>query len=300
MRALLGIAAGSAYGATPEGSAGLVRLGISESVVNDVNIVDARAAMIVWLRRLAETVGLHVQHDPQVFEPPARLEEKLRRGMLDTVALNIVEFRHMMGLLDARWVTVPVKRSGLSYMLLVSRESGIRRLADLKGRRLLLPTGNTACIGPAWLATLLHKEGLGPPEQFFGAVNREVKASKVILSVFFGQSDACLTTSPSFRVMSELNPQVGQKLVPLASSDELVTSLYALRKGWNSPVREQIIRALGEVGSTPAGRQVLTLFQFEGLAFRDASCLSASLGIIASAERLGFSIPMVPARVLPH
>jgi len=300
LRVLLGLAAGTTAGAAPEGSPGLVRLGISDSVVNDVNIADARAAMIVWLRRLGQDVRLNVQHDPQVFEPPARLEERLRHGTVDTVALNIVEFRHMMGLLDSKWVTVPVKTPFLNYLLLVSRASGIQHLADLKGRRLLLPTGNIACIGPAWLATQLHKEGLGPPERFFAGISRETKASKLILSVLFGQAEACLTTSPSFRVMSELNPQVGKKLMPLAASPELVTSLYACRKGFSGPVREQIIRALAEVGTTPAGRQVLTLFQFEGLAFRDASCLAGSLGIIASAERLGVSVPMIPARTLPR
>src|ERR1039457_2818520 len=45
-----------------------LRLAISENVVGEVNLNDARAAMQVWMKRMAQDMNLVVEYNPKVFE----------------------------------------------------------------------------------------------------------------------------------------------------------------------------------------------------------------------------------------
>ena len=85
--------------------------------------------------------------------------------------------------------------------------------------------------------------------------------------------------------MCELNPQVSRDLRVLASSPAMVVDFYIFRKNYDSAHREKVIRAMSSLHSSAAGRQLATLFQFDVLAVRDASCLASALGVLETAER---------------
>jgi ABC-type phosphate/phosphonate transport system substrate-binding protein len=285
--ALALLVAGSAA-ARAQDRSGAFNLALSESVVGDVNLNDARAAMTVWINRLTKELGLSVRIAPEIFEKAEAFPARLRAGSLDAVAVNILEYRRMSTLLDDRQVTVPVQARRLEYVLLVNSNAGIASVADLKGRSLTLLESPPACMAPAWLWTLVH--GLEPagPSRFFGSITREPRPAKVMLPVFFGQVEACVTTSESFATMSELNPQMGKRMKSLAVSPEIVASLYGFRKGWIDGTRERMMSAWQNIGNTASGRQVLTMFQINGLATKDIVCLKATLAILTQAERAGY------------
>jgi hypothetical protein len=64
-----------ALGAADSGAP--LRLAISESLVADVNVNDARAAMLAWIKRMESDFDVKVDLDPRVFNPT---EEILRRA----------------------------------------------------------------------------------------------------------------------------------------------------------------------------------------------------------------------------
>jgi len=86
--------------------------------------------------------------------------------------------------------------------------------------------------------------------------------------------------------MGELNPQVARGLTAIAASPVLVTCFYAFRKNYRSTDRQKLIDLHNRLLSNAAGRQLATLFQFDGLEVRDASCLAESLNILEKAERV--------------
>jgi hypothetical protein len=86
--------------------------------------------------------------------------------------------------------------------------------------------------------------------------------------------------------MCELNPQVAKNLTVAAASPLLVTCFYAFRKSFHAPNRESFFSVHKTLLSSAAGRQLATLFQFDGLMIRDASCLASSLNILDKAERI--------------
>lgn len=260
------------------------RLAISESLLGDANVSDARAAMKVWIQQIAR--DLKVVMDPKLLASTQEIVERTRAGLLDAVAVNVIEYQQIADLLDSRQVICTAGAEGLErYVILIKQNSGIRALADLKGRRLTMLKAPKTCMAPPWLLTLLDEGHHGLPEQFFSSMMTDTKSTRVVLPVFFGQAEACLTTQRSFDTMCELNPQVGKDLKVLVASPGMVVDFYIFHKNYQSVYREQVIRAISSLHTTAAGRQLAMLFQFQELAIRDGGCLSPALGVLDRAER---------------
>ncbi len=290
-RRVLGILAGACgylpgAMASSAGNAPL-RLAISESLVSDANIADARAAMMTWLKRMEVDLDLIIEFSPKVFDTTEEILRRARAGQLDAVSLNVLEYRQIADVLDPSQIIADISSEGPEqYVLLVKRGGGTTRLSDLRGRRLTMQKGNRMCVAPAWLTTLLDEGHLGRSDQFFGSVTTDSKPSRVVLPVFFGQSDACLTTKRGFDTMCELNPQVARNLVTLASSPGMVVTFNAFRKNYHGAGRERFLKIYTDLPNNPAGRQLATLFQFEALVLRDANCLAPALAILDAADRV--------------
>ena len=262
-----------------------VRLAISETLVGDVNLNDARVAMSVWIKRI--TQDLNVVVDPKLFNTTQEILDRTRRGQLDAMALNVVEYRQIADLLDSSQIIASAGAAGLQqYLILANQNSGIRQLGDLKGRRLCALKTPQTCVAPSWLCTILEQGHYGPAEHFFSSVVTEAKISRVVLPVFFGRAEACLTTKRGFETMCELNPQVAGNLKVIASSPPMIVTFYIFRKNYQSVNREKAIRVISSLPTTVAGRQLATLFQFDDLAIRDVSCLASALSVLDATERV--------------
>ena len=272
--------------AAADGSAP-IRLAISESLVSDVNISDARAAMVIWIKRMEADLDLVVELRPRVFDPTEEIMRRARASQFDTVALNVAEYRQIAEFLDPSQIVAENGATGPEqYLLLAKRESGIQRLADLRGRRLSVLKAPKMCLASAWLSSILEDGRLSPSDQFFGSTVTDTKASRVVLPVFFGQADACLTSKRSFDTMCELNPQVAKDLAVIANSQPLYVTFYTFHKNYHGVNRERFVRVYSDLPATAAGRQLATLFQFESLMVKDVSCLAPGLSLLDKAERL--------------
>jgi ABC-type phosphate/phosphonate transport system substrate-binding protein len=263
-----------------------VRLAISESLVTDVSINDARAAMTIWLKRMMADLNVVVEFSPKIFDPTDEILRRARSAQLDCVALNVVEYRQIADVLDPNHVIAEGGASGLEqYMLLAKRDSGIQHLGDLRGRKMCALKHPKMCVAGAWLSTILDEGHFGQSEQFFGSVVTDTKASRVVLPVFFGQTDVCLTSKRSFDTMCELNPQVATNLAVIASSPAMVVTFYIFRKNYHGLSRENFAKVYSGLLTNAAGRQIATLFQFESLGVKDISCLTPALNVLEMAER---------------
>jgi len=263
-----------------------LRLAISESLVTDANINDARAAMTTWLKRMEVDLNLVLEFSPKVFDTTEEILRRARAGQFDAVSLNVVEYRQIADLLDSSQIIADRSAEGPEqYVLLVKRSSGATRLSDLRDRRLTLLSGNRMCVATAWLSTLLDEGHLGRSDQFFGSVVADTKPARVVLPIFFGQSDACLTSKRGFDTMCELNPQVARDLVAIATSPGMVLTFNAFHKNYHGAGRERFLKVYADLPNNPAGRQLATLFQFQNLVVRDATCLAPALAILDAADR---------------
>ena len=271
---------------TVAGSEPPIRLAVSESLLPEINVSDAKAAMLVWIQRIGKELGLHVEYGSQGVVKGAEIYERLRSQSVDAVAINAIEYRHMASMLDRIAVVGDIEGGAYRYQVLVKRGSGIRRLVDLRGRSLTQLVSPAACLGPAWISASLAAEKAGLSREFFSRVDPQQKPAKVVLPVFFGHADACLTTQRIFRTMCDLNPQLAAQLEPVATSPDLVSTCYVFRKNYRSPYRDRMIAALSELKNSPSGQQVMMLFQFDELKVRDVSCMDESIRLLDAAERI--------------
>lgn len=263
-----------------------VRMAISESLVTDVNINDARAAMAIWLKRMSVDLGVGIEFNPKIFDTTQEILRRARGNQVDVVALNVVEYRQIADVLDSTQIMTETGAAGAEpYLLLATRKSGIERLGDLRGRRLTMLKSPKMCVAPAWLTAILDEGHFGLTEQFFGSVTGETKPSRVVLPVFFGQAEACVTSKRGFDTMCELNPQVGKDLTAIASSSAMLVTFCVFHQNYHGANREKFAKIYSHLGTSVAARQVATLFQFDDLTLQNADCLRPALSVLDRAER---------------
>jgi phosphonate transport system substrate-binding protein len=269
------------------------RFGISSSMFSDVNENDARAAVKVWGQTVARERKIEADPEPLIVKDHREMLAALRTNRINAITLTTVDY--FVASREVRFDRVFVSCTGgkftQQYVVVTHRDSGIGRLADLKDRSLIFFQNPRACLAEPWLDTVLAEQGLPLAARLAGPVTRSTKLAGVVLPVFFRRADACVVTQQGLALMQELNPQVGRQLRIIATSPELVTAVLAFRAGYNPPFREALFAALHNLHETPAGQQVLVLFQSTKVESFPASCLDPALEILARHARLGGTPP---------
>ena len=284
---LLGAAAQSAI-AGEEAAPAVLRLGFSASVFVGVNENDAKASMKVWTQAILAEHSVSVSEELQVLDGDKAIARAVRDASVDALTLTALEF----GALGGQWMssnTVVGINGGVAtdeYLLLARADNGAKNLSELRGRTVIFFQNPRTCLAPIWFETILLEAGLGTTPQFCGRVIQVSKLSQSVLPVFFHQADACVVTRRGFETMVELNPQVGRQLKTVACSPPMVPVVFGFRAAYLGAAKDQIEAKIRGVNTTPAGRQVLTLFQCESLEVRPASVLKSSMDLLAAHGRL--------------
>ena len=307
-----------ASGATGPGEArsptAPVRFAFSARMFSDVNENDARAAMKVWGQAISEERGIPLDQGFQILGGVAAIAAEIRGKRIDAITLPTDEYWALRNQVSLGSIVIGSKDGQITeqYVLLVRGDSGIERLADLRGHSLTVFQSPLTSLAPAWLETELLQHQLGLAAQFWGRMTESTKLLRAILPVFFHQADACLVTLKGFETMAELNPQIGRQLRILAKSEAWVPSLFCFRGDYLSPYREKILQEVSRLNQSPAGRQTLALFQTEQLYPSEPAALASSCALLdlhrrlcaeASAAPPGASalppVPPVPAKTEP-
>jgi ABC-type phosphate/phosphonate transport system substrate-binding protein len=260
------------------------RLGISEKVVYGVNLSDARAAMLVWTREIMKTIDMNVVVAQEVVKPSDQLLAAIRGGTVDLFCLTAQEYRQVAAYVDTSRI-IADDFGGDELLLVVREGSGIVNLAGLRGRSVILQESPSTGLAEPWLTVSLWREGLESPAQSLSRMTRNTKLSQVVLPVFFGQADACVVTRRGLNTMFELNPQLSRKLKVLLASPRMVSAFFAWRKDYPTSLKKPLFDRLVELKSSPATRQILTLFQSSGFTARDADCLRPANSLLEAYER---------------
>ncbi|HUO28951.1 MAG TPA: PhnD/SsuA/transferrin family substrate-binding protein [Bryobacteraceae bacterium] len=272
-------AAAAARGAEPE-----LRIAVSESIMGEMNSNDAGVAMRTWADAVARQTGLRFQ--PELCTS-SQLIQKVRKNEVDAFSLNIFEFARVAAYAGPE-VVVDASQlpGGDEYLLLVNRAGGIARLADLRGRSLLVQKNSRTCLAKIWLDTLLASARLERADAFLGRIEDSPKLSRVVLPVFFRQTDACLVTRLGYETLCQLNPQIGRELRPLAVSPKVVTTFLAFQKTNRPDVQRRFVAAVTHLQDTVAGQQVLMLFAGSRMVAVDSSVLASALDLLHAYQRI--------------
>lgn len=240
-----------------------LNVGYTMNVFTDVDTEDARSVTKVWSEQILKRWFQEGTSESAIFEDMESLEFAFRKKNIDLVAMVSDDYVHLKNRVPVQPVFVTENHNGIYHqiVLLVRRDRGIHTLGDLRHKQLMVPLEQARTIHMTWLETLLMKEGVGSAEEFFSTVKEVRKPSQGILPVFFKQADACLTTRQSFRVVCELNPQVGKELTILAISPDIAGGVIVFRPDYTEEYKNKLTEILLKVQTDPQGRQLFKLFR---------------------------------------
>lgn len=264
------------------------RIGFSTSTFSEVNHNDASAAVKVWARSPASERHIAADPQPRILQNLGAIAEALTNRLVDAVNLTTQEYFLLREQVVLEDLVIQIKagRDTEEYLLLVHNDAGIRSLADLKGHTLTLLKSPRTSLAHAWLDCFLVEQGHPRSEEFFSSSTEMPGLTKVVLSVFFRKTDACLVTRNGFDTMIELNPQTGRQLKVLAVSPPLIPNLFGFRGDYVSPIRTEILGEIARWHASPSGKQILNLFQCDRLEERPKSVLEPTLELIARHSRI--------------
>ncbi len=264
------------------------RLAFSIGTIGEFNRNDARASTLAWGRTILSQRNIVAEAVPSVFDRPEDLFRAFQADEIDAVGVLADEYlAHAKTVTpDGVFLIVMNGKTTEQYVLLVHQGSGIQDLTGLKGRSLELHQHARTSLATAWLDTLLAGQKLGLTEEVFEKATRNDKVSRTIHRVFFRQVDACVVGRGAFETAGELNPQVRKELRVLATSPDVVPNLFFFRPGYAPSLTRKMEEAILTLHETPAGKQIMTVFQGEKLVREPLSCLDSARVLLAEQARL--------------
>lgn len=246
-----------------------VRIAFTPCAFLGLNRHDAEAAFRVLVEVIGRRQRLAVTSTTQVFEDETALRAAILANQVDLALLDAMTYLRakLEDVMPPQYVGSDRGQAGKRYLLAVRKASPFRRLDDLRGQPLLESRMSNGTMGEHWLAAYLRCAGLGTPAEFFPRIDVVGKPSAAVLPVFFGDRNVCVVDETSFQLMVELNPEVGRSLAVLGRSEPIADGLVCLsRTNWTTDaIKADILRALGELHTDPAGQQTLTLFRMDRL-----------------------------------
>jgi phosphonate transport system substrate-binding protein len=251
-----------------------VHAGFTIANFRNVTANDATAAFRVFAQTAAQKHGYQMDIDARIFDSPEACEAEIKKGAINMAILGTWDYTGMDIQPAMEPLFVPLEQGTVfwEHLLLTRRGSGLKNLADLRGKDLTVLERNGGYLSRAWLDGLLLAQHLGTKETFFRRLEPVAKPTAAILPVFFGTKPACLADRAAFEIMSELNPQVGSNLVAIAVSEPYLETVICIsRSGWASKrTRQDLIQGIAEMNIEPSGRQILELFKLDRLVpFKD-------------------------------
>lgn len=144
-------------------------------------------------------------------------------------------------------------------VIFVRKDSGIRTVRQMKGKRLALVARATTA-GYLFPTIFLKRAGVPNPETFFREVYYAGAHEGTIDDVLDRKADVGVSKNTVYDRFAAENPRIGRDLVILGKSDDVPENALALRQGIEDSVKRKIVDALIAMDADPEGAKVLKVF----------------------------------------
>jgi len=195
------------------------------------------------------------------------LEKDLNDRKIDYLTLNSIEYCRLREKYRIEGFIAGIQNKSVTKKLvLVTRKNQINSLRDLKNKKIIIDQANSGDIPFIWLDTLLLKAKLPVHQKFFASVKKTNKPSQSVMPVYFGQdADACILTENAFNVISELNPNIAEKLVVLIVSPAFLSNIFCATPSTARDMKKRLFDLIGDMNVNPKTKQGMALFKMDSL-----------------------------------
>lgn len=275
------------------------RMGVSTASFGARSHNEASAAIKAWVASILQERGIHVETQVAIYGKVSDLQAAIADESVDAATMTAEEFIRGSGGIQSIYLTSKLGNFSEKYVLLVHRAGGITRLSDLRNKRVVWHSNPRMSLALPWLQTLVAQEQNQSSADFFADLSAIENPSRAVLRLFFRQTEACVVTSQVFDLACELNPQVRQQVAVLAESPPVVPNLMFLRPTYSGVIRERIEAAIQDLHATPAGLQVLTIFQGDRMVRQTVDCLDTARLLLRELDRVNLVVSSLKLETLP-
>lgn len=244
----------------------LLRMGFYYPAIGQIaSRSDILVALNFWIQELAENFQMAVS-PVQLFDDMLTMTAAYREGSINLIVAPPMSIVMQLDRSELGDCFLGERANGkLDSVLLVSVRSPASTLESLKGKKLLIPEQDD--LAEIFLNLQTLKLAKLPYSKFFGSIVKVDKTKRMLLDLFFGKADAAIVNQASFDLMTELNPQIREKLTILASFPAKSKNVSFIRPDF--PLRRQLHDRYLKVADTQRGKQLLTLYQQETMNYCD-------------------------------
>jgi ABC-type phosphate/phosphonate transport system substrate-binding protein len=150
------------------------------------------------------------------------------------------------------------------YLILVKKSSTIKSINDLRSKRFSYSADHI--LYSHYLTHLISQLTGQQPKQFFKQILQPDTASQSVLSVYFGNSDACLIPRHIFMMTATMNPALSNELAIIHSSGPIFIPAVVLAfNSVSTELQSSFGKDLLDSKNSTRGKQILDLFRIDHL-----------------------------------
>jgi len=242
-----------------------LRLASITPLAPGINSEDARLALEIIMRQtiVRETYPFRMKLD--FISDYNAADTIVANGRYHFVTLTCLDYLSLIQSLNLTPLMILSKQAQPTEVLYLVAQRGkpLEKIKKQTERILMIDHGRTGGLSRLWMDTVLWNSGYQSCDLFFTQIKAAKKTSQLLLSVFFGQADACIISASAYTVMAELNPQIGTRLEILDRSPQLVLLLLCATDLAEQDMRNALLTEAVSSDTDPAVRQALLMVQME-------------------------------------
>lgn len=239
-------------------------IGFSSKFFPDIDPKDAQAAMHLWVSEVGTQASF--QSESVVYTNIEEMFSDFRKGKLDLIVMSSIDyFRSEKGLHGIPGF-VGIRDGKILERHVMLAPVGKVNTSVLSLKKLKLALVQHDDLGMLFLNSALLKQRQPEMNRFFSSVAFKPKHSQAIHAVYFGTADVCVVSERSFRIVSELNPQVARRLQVVDRSAGLLPGVAVFRKDYPQAYRNTVESITLSLKNNVRGRQILSLLQHDDFA----------------------------------
>jgi len=242
-----------------------MNMGYYYNSISDVaNRTDIEVSLNFWAKNLFTTAALKqnftiTSTEAMLFDHIQDMKNAFDRGELDLIVappLLISRYFEREKLSDG-FVGLLEGKKPESLVLIARSDKNINSVKDLRSKRLGMIENDE--LADIFLDTLTLKSLKKSYKNIVLSIEQEKKINHLILDAFFDKIDAAVVYTSSYNVMTELNPEIKNKIKILAEFPVKGKNFSYFRHDY--PLRESLNNVAMGVSGSPRGKMILEIFK---------------------------------------
>jgi phosphonate transport system substrate-binding protein len=245
---------------------------------------DVQISLKLWVQEIGVQAGIKV--NVHVYEDIENLRDDFEKHVINVVLTSPIRY---IKYFDLQHLAKGFKASKLdkpfdTLVLLTRIDENIETFTDLRDKHLSLLHNDE--LAEIYLDTLSLKSIKKTHSNFFDQVSRESSIQRLILKLFFKNTDAVVVYQQAFELAIELNPQIKEKIKVLQYFERIPWKIGFFHIDEDEGLRQRIIEKTVNLSEYTRGKQLLELFKMDKVIVSEVADLNAPRRLYAEHQSL--------------